>query len=65
MSIRKLEEQLPAANFMRVHRSFLVHLEKIKTVERSRIVFDSKTYVPVGEQYKLKFQKFLDEYFIK
>ena len=48
---------------MRVHRSFIVNLEKIDTIERSRIVF-GKTYIPVSDQYKDKFQEFLDKNFL-
>jgi two-component system LytT family response regulator len=59
MTLRVLEEQLPADKFMRVHRSYIVNLEKIITVEHNRIVFDGKVYVPVSEQYKEAFQKFL------
>jgi DNA-binding LytR/AlgR family response regulator len=48
---------------MRVHRSFIVNLNKIETIERFRIIFD-ETYIPVGDQYKEKFQQFLDENFL-
>lgn len=63
MSLKSLEEKLPSNRFMRVHRSFIVNLNEIKTVERSRIIFD-KTYIPVSEQYKEKFQDFLSKRFI-
>jgi DNA-binding LytR/AlgR family response regulator len=46
-----------------VHRSFIVNLGKVDTIERSRIVF-GKTYIPVGDLYKEKFQKFLDKNFL-
>jgi DNA-binding LytR/AlgR family response regulator len=62
-SLKSLEAKLPSAKFMRVHRSFIVNLEKIDTIERSRIVF-GKTYIPVSEQYKEKFQEFLDKNFL-
>jgi len=58
MSMKSLEEVLPAERFMRVHRSFIVNLSEVKIVERGRIVFD-KEYIPVGEQYKERFQQFL------
>ena len=64
MSMKKMEEFLPNKKFMRVHRSFIVNLEKITTVERNRIVFDDKVYIPVSEQYKPKFQNFLDNNFL-
>ncbi len=62
-SLKLLESKLPEDRFMRVHRSFIVNLEKIDTIERSRIVFD-KTYIPVSDQYKEKFQEFLDRNFL-
>lgn len=62
-SLKILEAKLPADKFMRVHRSFIVNLEKINTIERSRIVFGT-VYIPVSDQYKETFQKFLDTNFI-
>ncbi|WP_282039971.1 LytR/AlgR family response regulator transcription factor [Saccharicrinis aurantiacus] len=64
MSIKKLVEHLPSKDFMRVHRSFIVNLNKVNMVERMRIVF-GKTYIPVSEQYKAEFQSFLDDKFLK
>lgn len=63
ITMKLLEAKLPQARFMRVHRSFIVNLERIETIERSRIVF-GKTYIPVSEQYKEKFQDFLDKNFL-
>ena len=64
MSMKKMEEFLPNAKFMRVHRSVIVSLGKITTIERNRIVFDEKTYIPVSEQYKEKFQQYLNDNFL-
>jgi len=64
MSMKKMEEFLPENSFMRVHRSFIVNLNKITTVERNRIVFDKDIYIPVSEQYKSKFQKYLNDNFL-
>lgn len=62
-SIKSLEQKLPEDKFMRVHRSYIVNLNRIETIERSRIVF-GKVYIPVSEQYKDKFQEFLDKNFL-
>jgi two-component system, LytTR family, response regulator LytT len=62
-SLKLLESKLPETKFMRVHRSFIVNLEKIDTIERSRIVF-GKEYIPVSDQYKERFQEFLDKNFL-
>lgn len=64
MSMKKIEQYLPDSNFMRVHRSYIVNLNMVSVIERMRIVFD-KVYVPVSEQYKEEFQKFIDAKFLK
>jgi len=62
MSMQSLEDKLPSAQFMRVHRSFIVNLDKIKTIERNCIVF-GKVYIPVSETYKNRFLEFLNKNF--
>lgn len=62
-SMKNIESKLPPEKFMRVHRSFIVNLEKITTIERNRIVF-GKVYIPVSDQYKDKFQDFLNKNFL-
>lgn len=60
MSMKAMEEMLPASRFMRVHRSYIVQKSKIRVVEHNRIIF-GKTYIPVGDSYKEEFQTFLNE----
>jgi two-component system, LytTR family, response regulator LytT len=62
-SMKNLETKLPESKFMRVHRSFIVNLDKVTMIERSRIVF-GKAYIPVSEQYKDKFQEYLNKNFL-
>lgn len=62
-SMKAIESKLPSDKFMRVHRSYIVNLERIETVDRSRIVF-GKVYIPVSEQYKEEFQSFLNKNFL-
>lgn len=62
--LKGIEEQLPKDKFMRVHRSFIVNLDQVKMIERNRIVFDEKIYIPVGDQYKERFQEFVDKTFL-
>jgi len=58
--LKNLDNQLPKNRFMRVHRSFIVNLEKVNIIDRNRIVFDN-VYIPVGDQYKDVFQAFIDK----
>lgn len=60
MSMKAMEEMLPASRFMRVHRSYIVQKDKIRIIDRGRIVF-GKNYIPVSDSYKQTFQEFLDK----
>ena len=62
-SLKVLETKLPKSKFMRIHRSFIVNLNRVETIERFRIVF-GKVFIPISDPYKEKFQKFLDENFL-
>lgn len=62
-TLKAIEAKLPEIKFMRVHRSFIVNLNRIQTIDRFRIVF-GKEYIPVSDQYKEKFQEFLDKNFL-
>lgn len=61
LSMRKLEERLPASMFMRVHRSYIVNLHKIQEISRLRIIFEGNVYIPVGDNYKEKFNDYINK----
>jgi DNA-binding LytR/AlgR family response regulator len=61
MSLRSMEEKLPARRFMRIHRSFIVALDKIESVRRLTVQIGNET-IPVGEQYKEAFGQFLSRW---
>ena len=63
MSMKKMEHHLINSNFMRVHRSYIVNLDKITTIEKNQIVFDNRVYITISEQYKTQFYKYLDKHF--
>lgn len=60
MSMKSMEELLPSSRFMRVHRSYIVQKDKIRVIDRGRIVF-GKNYIPISDSYKQAFQDFLDK----
>jgi two-component system, LytTR family, response regulator len=51
MSLRVLEEQLPASKFIRIHKSYLVSMDSISAI-RKNSVFIKETELPVGETYR-------------
>ena len=63
LSMKKIEEWLPD-NFMRIHRSYIVNLEKVQEVNKNRIILDADTYLPIGDMYREAFQRYLDERFL-
>lgn len=63
MNMKKMEEYLPYPEFMRVHRSYIVHLPKVKVIDRSRVVFGD-TYIPISESYKDNIMNNLQHYCI-
>ncbi len=59
LSLKKLNEELPKEKFMRVHRSFIVSLEKIEIVEKNQIIF-GKQRITVAEPYREQFENFIN-----
>ena len=59
LSMKKMEERLPD-NFMRIHRSYIINLDKIQEVNKNRVIMDAETYLPIGDLYKEAFQAYLD-----
>ena len=60
MSMKAMEDLLPPSQFMRVHRSYIVRKDKIRVIDRGRIVF-GKTYIPISDSYKQVFQEYLEK----
>ncbi len=64
LSMKKVEEALPSDTFMRVHRSYLVNLCKIKEISKMRIVYDNNVYIPIGDMYKAPFFDYIEKHFV-
>ena len=58
MSLKSVEEKLPSDRFVRIHRSYIVNMDRIKTIERGRIVF-GREYIPISDSYKERFNELL------
>ena len=61
ISMKALEERLPAERFLRVHR--IVQKSKIKIIDKGRIVF-GKEYIPISETYKTMLQDYVNKHTI-
>lgn len=60
-SLKDLEEKLPSRRFMRVHRSFIVALDKITSMTKNSLQIGKRT-ITVGDQYKNAFNQFVGKW---
>jgi len=63
LSMKKIEENLPNY-FMRIHRSYIINLNKIQEVNKNRIFMDKDTALPIGDLYKEALQNYLSTRFL-
>jgi DNA-binding LytR/AlgR family response regulator len=47
-----MEAGLPQTNFVRVHRSFIIAIDKIKSIQNNAIILEGDIEVPIGKNYK-------------
>ena len=62
LNMKDLAERLPAASFMRIHRSYIINLEKVKEVNKNRVVLDDNTELPIGDLYRAAFTAWLSSH---
>ncbi|RPH33838.1 MAG: DNA-binding response regulator [Bacteroidales bacterium] len=55
MSFSQIEQMLPSDNFIRIHRSYIVCIDKIEEIERAHVKI-SGTKIPIGDAYRKTFQ---------
>lgn len=60
-TLKKIAEKLPADQFIRVHKSYIVSIPKIEKIENNRIIFGDR-YIPVGEHFRETFQNVLNKF---
>lgn len=58
MSFKEMQDNLPSNQFHRVHKSYVVNVNFIKTIQRNRIVIND-IRIPIGESYKSDFLSIL------
>ena len=63
MNMKKLEDYLPRPEFLRTHRSYIVHMTRVHSVDRFRIVFGDQ-YIPISDSYKDDIQQYFDQHLL-
>lgn len=63
--LKNIENFLPENNFIRVHRSFIVNINKINLIDKNNIIFFDKVLIPISKQYKLNVMEYISTKQIK
>ena len=63
LAMKVLLERLPQ-NFMRIHRSYIVNLDKIVEVNKNRVILDANASLPIGDSYREQFNEYLDNRYL-
>jgi DNA-binding LytR/AlgR family response regulator len=60
LSFKKLEEALPSKGFIRIHKSYLISIDKIDSIERNHVKIGTES-LPIGESYRREFFEVIGE----
>ncbi len=63
LTMKSVEDMLPAQQFMRVHRSYIVALDKIRSVDRNDCIYIGDEIIRVTDAFKDTFDQFLQSKF--
>ena len=61
LSMKKMEEFLPPT-FMRIHRSYIVNLDRVVEVNKNRVIMGPDEYLPLGDSYRDSFNDYLNSH---
>ncbi len=61
LSMKRIEEHLPSGKFMRIHRSFIINLDRIIEVKKNHVIMGGDVSLPIGDNYKEAFNNYLNK----
>lgn len=59
-SMKNMQENLPSEKFMRVHKSYIIAIAHIESIERNKIKIHEK-WIPIGTTYREQFYKRIEQ----
>lgn len=65
MRMKTVEDLLPSESFMRIHRSFIVNLDKISSIDSYNDVHIKDEIIHVTDAYKENFDRFLEKHVVR
>ena len=61
LTMKAVEDMLPASDFLRIHRSYIVALKKIRSVDRNNCVYIGKEIIHVTDAFRETFDAYLQK----
>jgi two-component system, LytTR family, response regulator len=65
LTMKEMEENLPSAEFVRIHRSYIINISKLKSIEGSKVLLMNGVMLDIGSNYHKEFQKMINKKLIK
>lgn len=65
LNMKEIEAGLPATLFSRIHKSYIINNERIKSVEGNKVILNTTTQLPIGANFKSAFMARIGENFIR
>lgn len=63
LSMKRLEDRLPGY-FMRIHRSYIINLKKIREINKNRVIMGPDEYLPIGDLFRERFNQYIESKFL-
>lgn len=60
MSAKSIAEKLPGSHFIRIHRSYIININKMKEIQRKQAKMESGAVLPISDTYKDELQQYID-----
>lgn len=62
LGLKHLIDKLPEGRFMRIHRSYIVPLSRIREVRKTEVLLQDGTLLPIGEMYRPALKEYLEKH---
>ena len=62
LTMKNIEDRLSSPEFIRIHRSYIVNANKISEISKNSVTLDNGASLPIGDQYRERFDKFVSEH---
>lgn len=64
LRMKEMEERLCGGGFMRIHKSYIISLQHVREIGKSRVVLDTGADIPVGDSYHEKLRQYVARKFL-